>query len=361
MAIFMDSFQYTTTQIPRKWSNTGGVSSGSCDIETFNALYGRMLRLGSNIGSLEKPLGVSSTWSLSLSFMLSGGQLNPNESRNIIEFRDVGAVQLSVFTQLGRQIQIRRGAVTHNTNGNATTGGTALTGGEGTSVLDPDVWYQIEIKATFSASIGANAFQVRVTGPGIEEIITLASGQSTITTANAWADRIRVFGHLNSANARGGYYGGIYIDNSKAELLGNVRVAALFPNGNGATNQWLGSDGNSTDNYLLVDETTPNDDTDYTGTDTTGQIDLYELTNLPTAAQEILAVQHNQQMRKLDATDAYTEPIFRLGGTNYIESPIMVGNAYHNILFARDTSPATTDPWTESEVNALQAGMRSSF
>ena len=72
------------------------------------------------------------------------------------------------------------------------------------------------------------------------------------------------------------------------EFLGDCTVATLLPTGNGFVNQFVGSDGNSTDNYLLVDEQPPSS-TDYVGSATTGQQDLYTLTNL-TGSGTVLAV-----------------------------------------------------------------------
>lgn len=58
-------------------------------------------------------------------------------------------------------------------------------------------------------------------------------------------------------------------------------IGYLRPNGNGASSQWAGSDGNSTDNYLLLDETPPNGVTDYIQSNTSGQIDDWTLTDTP--------------------------------------------------------------------------------
>src|SRR5690606_30464139 len=35
---------------------------------------------------------------------------------------------------------------------------------------------------------------------------------------------------------------------------GHGHIRMLLPNGNGSSSEWMGSDGNSTDNYLLVDD-----------------------------------------------------------------------------------------------------------
>jgi hypothetical protein len=364
MTIFMDSFQYTSAQIPRKWTNLSTVGGAGSLTQSNSDLYGRELSLRDLNSVLEKALGESATWSMSFSFKSPSTPSDPartNASRSIVKFKDGVTTQVSIYLAAGRFLHIRRGDVTHTGTTYASIGGVALTGGESTTPLEPDVWYQIEIKATFSASLGANAFQVRITGPSVDETLTLTAGQSTLTTANAWSSRIELRGENSGSWGRGVLYGGMYIDNSQAALLGNVRVAGLFPNANGNSSQWVGSDGNSTDNYLLVDEATPNDDTDYVATATNSQIDLYGMTNLPTPAVSVLSVQWNGQCRKTDAADAYVEPTYRIDGTNYIDSPIMVGNAYHNIFKAVAVSPDTTAAWTQAEIEAMEVGFRSSL
>jgi hypothetical protein len=369
MAIFMDSFQhYTSAQLVRKWSvfTTAGpvIISG-------NQYGGTMLTsdVGSAVSNLnmQKFLGASATWSVSLS--LKFGEQNPSWSRQVLSFLSNATSQIQIAIDNDQKVKVYSGSPTHSaTSSIAITGGTLLATVD--SLLSPNVWYQLEIKATFATSVGANAFQVRLTGPGVDETATVTTGANTNPAATASADRIAIFGlgTGSATNRRGTSYSGIYADNGQAALLGNVRVAALYPNANGNSSQWVGSDGNSTDNYLLVDEATPNDDTDYVTTETDGHIDFYGMTNLPTPAESILGVQFNVQARKTDAADAYIEPAYRIPDpdeidppTNYFDSPIMVGNAYHNIHAGLTLSPDTSAAWTEAEVNTMEAGYRSSL
>lgn len=59
-------------------------------------------------------------------------------------------------------------------------------------------------------------------------------------------------------------------------FLGPTYVPLLAPNANGSNSDWLGSDGNSTDNYALVDETSSVNDLDYVEASADGDIDTYE-------------------------------------------------------------------------------------
>jgi len=351
MAIFMDSFQYATANLSRKWNQV----SNTVAITTTYTPYPRQLRVINGASVATKVLSSSNVWSAAFPFMFTS---NPIGSRPILLFRDGTTTQISIYLTATGEVDIRKGFVTHASTTGPVTDGSILTGSQGSAILMDNTWYYFEVKATFSASIGANDFQVRVTGPLVNETITLAAGQSTIQSANPSADRIFIYG-AGTSYTRDAIYGSMYLDNGQASLLGNVRVAALSPDGNGATNQWVGSDANSVDNFLLVDEVTPDDDTTFVSSSVNGQVDLYELTNLPTPAASVLAVQCNAQSRKLDANDVRVEPVYRIGGVDYIDSPIPLGTGYYNIDSVRSTSPATSSPWTGAEINAMQVGVRS--
>ncbi len=62
-------------------------------------------------------------------------------------------------------------------------------------------------------------------------------------------------------------------------FLGDVAVLARTANGNGASSQLTGSDADSVDNYLLVDETAPSM-SDYVGTSTVDTKDTYGMQNI---------------------------------------------------------------------------------
>lgn len=82
------------------------------------------------------------------------------------------------------------------------------------------------------------------------------------------------------ANTATSFYDDFYIANTLGsynnDFLGEIMVEHLRPNGDD-TAQWVGSDGNSVDNYLLVDEAGTFNSTDYVASSTVGQRDLYTL------------------------------------------------------------------------------------
>ena len=84
-------------------------------------------------------------------------------------------------------------------------------------------------------------------------------------------------------------------------FLGDITVETLYPNGDGAANQWLGSDGNSTSNYLLVNETGAPVTTSYTGDSVSGHRDLYTLTDLVATTGTVVGVCHQAYAAASDA------------------------------------------------------------
>lgn len=142
------------------------------------------------------------------------------------------------------------------------------------------------------------------------------------------------------------------------DRLGEVRCFPLRPSGNGAINQGVGSDGNSTDNYLLIDENPYQASaSDYVQILTDGEMDLYSLADLPVTSGQILSVEVAQIAAKSDAGPKSIRSVVRTGGSNFggTDSALAtnVYNPHRNIW---TTNPDTGAPWTIAEINALQAG-----
>lgn len=156
---------------------------------------------------------------------------------------------------------------------------------------------------------------------------------------------------------------------------GEEEVIALRPNGNGDNSAFTGSDGNSTDNYLLVDDTPP-DTADYVESNTSGQIDDYEFEATPAALEStdtINVVHVGVYAAVSDATGADPDIVLRIksasGGTveesaaldcNSVTfqgpAPAPANTNYQLTLY--DLPGASTTAWTKSTLDTLQAGVR---
>ena len=142
------------------------------------------------------------------------------------------------------------------------------------------------------------------------------------------------------------------------EWLGDCHVDYLVPDGSGDTNEWLGSDGNSVDNYLLVNEVPPSG-VQFVEADGEDLLDLYTVTNLP-ASGEILAVE-----QVISAWKAGPNPQFPLnyvlktpGGTAKLEGPDLIATMQNYTGGIKLLNPEG-NPWSVADINSLQIGVTS--
>lgn len=142
------------------------------------------------------------------------------------------------------------------------------------------------------------------------------------------------------------------------DFLGDVVVRTLLPSGNGDSSDFTGSDGNSTDNYQLVDEANASS-TDYVGASAASKTDLYAMGNIP-ATDEPLATQVTIYAGKSDTgAPPVLKPVTKGdGGTVLEESAVTLSTTYAFFNGAVRTTDPDGDALTAANVNAMQAGAR---
>jgi len=149
----------------------------------------------------------------------------------------------------------------------------------------------------------------------------------------------------------------LYLTDS-TDFLGDCRVECLIPSGNGNSSQWVGSDATSTDNYLLVDETSLDGDTTYVEADSVGDKDTYAMDDLETAAGTVYAVQTILAQRKTDAGSRQVAPVLRHSGTDYDGTSVSVGDTYAFGIEIEEQNPGTSSAWSIADVNAIEFGAK---
>lgn len=226
------------------------------------------------------------------------------------------------------------------------------------AALSVNTWYYFEIKWIGSQTVGT--LEMRVNG----QVVATFSGdtcQQAGTTA-----RTIVFGGDRTQTGTTIIDDIYFCDGTDSgvsgapnnDYLGDVRIEVLYPNGNGNSSQFVGSDGNSTDNYLLVDETTPNDATDYVQSNTVAEKDTYAMTNLATVVGTVYGVQPVGNARKdLAGTRAFKQ-VVRSAGVEQDGAENFLGTSF--LLYREE--PFDGDPsgnqWTISSINAMEAGAK---
>lgn len=237
-------------------------------------------------------------------------------------------------------MEIRRGS----------SGGTLLA--TGTQAIANNQWNYFEVSCTISDTVGE--VHVRLNGSTTDDVSYTGDTKNAGTAT--MIDKIQ----LATSNGFSNRFADVYILNDTGttnnNFLGDVTVRTLSPSGNGTYSQLLGSDADSVNNYLLVDEH-PYSGTDYVGSATTGQKDTYAIADLPAGVSTVYAVQIAGMMAKSDATLAQARYVVRSGGTDYGGTTRALNTTFTGYYDLFETDPATGVAWTPSGVNNMESGM----
>ena len=255
------------------------------------------------------------------------------------------------------------GSTTHLTVNYSATGALQLRRGEGSGtvlatstqrVLD-SVWHYLEIEATIAdaggiAKVRLNGVEVinftgdTRNGGTSTNIDGLGCGRGTGAGASISLDDVYVCDDSGSAPYN--------------TYLGDVTIPFRLANGNGVLSQWVGSDGNSTDNYLLVDETAPNT-TDYVASDVPGDRDLVTVQDMTSTTGSVLAAQTVVYGAKSDAGAANVKMIQRASTGTVVADA--VGQPLSTTYATYGGEIRVLDPdstaWTHAKINSLEVGV----
>lgn len=316
-------------------SMVGRYASGSLrDTGTGRSGTGTAARPNSQAFQL-RPADESDTLILGGAFKWDG-----NDNREFLNFQSDGGTtnHVALWFRSTGQIVVRRGSG----SGATALGTTAIT-----TPLVAGVWYYVEVKVKLHDTLGT--VDVRVGEVNVLSLTaqdTKNSGTKTVFDRivllcfDTWADDIYL---CNTAGVRN-------------DFLGDCVVEGLLPSGDGATSQLLGSDGNSTSNYALVDEATP-DTADYVGSATTGEKDTYAFSNLAHPLGTVLGVSTVVYAAKTDAGARSIRAVTRVGGTDYPGSDASLSTTYAAYSEVLELDPSTVTAWTVSSVNGAEFGV----
>ena len=347
MLIFSESFDHWPTDAHlRKWTdeftNDIVIEAGE---GRFSTRGGHVLNPSSNFAN---PCGIQRTIPESATYIV-GFAFRPgltNGTNPIIGFRYFNTTQVDVRFASGTNLL----SVTRN--------GTTLE--TGTTALTLDVWYYIELKATIHDTTGS--YELRING------VTEASDTNVDTNAQGFANINQLMlGSITNVNTQQtlGYYDDLYLCDTvdsgvggvpNNDFLGDVKVVAIFPNGNGNSSQFDGSDGNSTDNYLLVDEQDWDSDTTYVESNTATEKDTYAYSDV-TGTGTVYGVHILPGARKTDAGTRSGVTVARLSGTE-TDGPVFApGVSYQYWADIREAKPGGGS-WSIANVNSAEFGVK---
>lgn len=202
-------------------------------------------------------------------------------------------------------------------------------GGTVTLYVDGISWGTASGDTQASANAYCNGFRL---GAG-------AAQNNSITTGLDWDDIV------------------VWSDDTGITPLGDAAVNTLTPTGNGNSSVLVGSDGNSTDNYLLVDETAPDSDTTYVVSGTATDKDTYAFSNLPDPGT-VHAVKVGFIARREDAGAATIKTVARHSGTETNGPTVTPNTTYSGVgLWGMFNTKPGGGAWSVSDVDGAEFGV----
>lgn len=318
-----DTWSGADTNEDEGWSFGGGAST-----QANPRFTGRCLRL-TDSDSATCPMG-SSLSAFGIAFAMSD-----REPSTLHRFLQVGDLRLYMTPSNGRL-------------GLYTDAGGTLLFESADGVLDGN-YHFIAIAVTIHATTGT--FQiwvdnVDITGGQQTGADTLGAGAATVSSFAFVADN--TIGPID--------YDDVYWTDDLT-YHGEKRCVSLYPSGNGNSSDFVGSDGNSTDNYLLVDEAVTDDDTTYVQSNVVGDHDSYAMGNLGDVS-EIAGVYVRNRVRKTDAQSRHSQTVLRSGGADYLGTARNLLSVYVGDRTLYLTDPDTAAAWTSTGLDAAEAGVK---
>lgn len=343
MAIdFWDSFD-CNTDLLSWWSALTTAGAGSSVL--ISAGNGRnstaSLRLVWNasdaVANVRKTLAPEQTRLLSFGFRIAA---LPAVALPIAGFLDAGSLQCDLRLLPDGTFRVTR---------NGTTLGTT------SFSISSGAYCHIQFKVKIDPSTGTIDLKIN------NDSKLSLTGQNTRATANSTANQI-VLGNVTGVFAGGGSFTADYDDlvsvngtGGLTSFTGDVRVQASLPSGAGTTTQLTPSAGS---NFQCVDETPPNDDTDYVSSSTPGQYDTYAMGNVTPASGTVLGVGVRMRARKDDAGTRTLAAAIRTNSNDYFGANQNISTSYLYYGEMWETNPNTAAAFTISEVNAIEAGAK---
>lgn len=233
--------------------------------------------------------------------------------------------------------------------------------GTTTATLTTAAWTFIEFKWKIANSIASGDVVLKFNETSV---LDLAATTDTQETANAYATHYIIRG--NSPTVTSPINVQWYLDDHylidltgsiNNDFLGNIRVLTISPSGNGNSSDFTGSDGNSTDNYALVDDSGTST-ADYVESGTVGHKDTYAHADTLATTTLIKGVSYNIIAVKTDTDPRVVCPVVRHSGTDYDGDNITLTETYSNHQQVLETNPGTSSDWTKSDVDSAEFGTK---
>lgn len=334
--IFSDSFDHATTdaRLRDKWSaSTAGFARDA------TGRTGACIKEGWSSPSYLRHNYASNKTTIIIGFAIKVN--STSQDKYFLQVLDGTTVQIGVKQNSDGTLSVVNGS------------GSVLASTSSGAELTNSEFRYIEFKTTIDNSTGS--FELKKNG------VTLLSGSNVDTqnTANAYTTGFQFA--WETATATYAFFDDVYVCDTSGstnnDFLGAVKIEYLAPGGAGATANWTPSAGS---NYACVDETDPNDDTDYVASATVGVTDTYAIANsAASTSASVKGVMLQMRAKKDDANPRAVTGVLRPSSTDRAHgTPATMTTSYAVYLFPYDTDPDDSSAWTITKVNALEAGQK---
>jgi hypothetical protein len=336
--IFIEGFD--DGLLSQKWSAFSGLNVGA------GGRTGNKCQLSDNSDSvLRRTVAVSdehATFIVGSAFMVESSY----NAANILGFFSDTMVTTHVWLGVNSNnaIVIRRGD------------GTVL-GTSTSNTLIPGTWSYVEVKMTLGDGTAGSVI-VRVNNTIVLNLVGIDTKNGGTKTV------LESFGWFASSGPTGTAFDvdDVYCCNGAGtinnDFLGDCSVETLYPSGNGNYSQLLGSDGDSINNYLLVDEPGTPNTTDYVGSAVDGQRDTYAFTDLTHVTGAVKGVAVRAYAAKSDTGGRSLSNVVRSGGTDAVLTAQGLGATYGMVANILEQNPVGPANWTIASVNAAEFGVQ---
>lgn len=339
--VFIDGFDaYQTGQIGLKWDSLGG----SLAVGSPYGRYGSQGLRIADAGYVSKVLVPSNKFVVGFAFRV--GATMDSDQRVLCAFSSVGVQQCELRITSSNQLQFTRQ-------------GTAITGGLAGSVLSPGVTYFCDLKATFSNSISAGDVVVRIGGV---PVITLPAGSNVVGAGGTTANQVQI-GHGPRGLFATNYdvsFDDLYIldgnGTANNDFIGDNRVELLVPTATASLANFVNVGGASA--VASVTDNPPDNDTSYIESNTPGDKETFNFTDLSTVPRTIAGIQFSTVGRKDDAGTRVMSSLLKIGGVEYLGPNYGLNDSYVLNRTVFEVNPATTAAWLPAEITALEAGFK---
>jgi hypothetical protein len=339
---YFDGFDYyATADLAARYNVVGTATSGSSSWQVVAGAgrFGSGAVRNSISGGgeyLTRFFDNQPTWVVGVAYQFGTG----SKATSVIE----------ISNENGALVELRMDA---NNRLVITRNGTVLA--TGTTVLLPNSFYFLEFKVTVAASSAAHSCQARI--GGVLEV-EVAAGTNLDPRSEGYANRVALrYDQGQVVNTYDDFYVCDGTGSAHNDFLGDSRVEVLRPDADGHYNSDFAITG-AASRWQAVGESAEDGDTSYVAANAVGKSASFTFPALSSTPQSVFGLQLVNVARKDDAGTRALAALLRAGGSDYLGADQGVTDTYTYQTTLYEQNPATSLPWTGSDVDQLEAGFK---